>query len=255
MLRPQPSFSTPPSAGLRLLAARLTERCSRPVISFLGSPSGSASYTLILFIMGASKSMPSLESMSHFHPIPPRRADGFVSRLRRRAQRGMTLAETMIATMVFCMGILGVYAMMIKSYELVTLARHRDNSRAMLLSFADQFLRLQTTDLISGSIVTRDMFVTTASPTGVGLDWTDTAGNQVVGTTSGLPVVLGDATSSQVPATITRAVTNIDSTTGNAAAGVTATAAGWMLQATFTITYNIKGRPQTQSVIVARSVK
>ena len=193
--------------------------------------------------------------MTHRNLTAPHRFDGPCTRLRRHARRGFTLVETMIATLVFAMGILGVYAMMIKSYELVTLSRHRDNSRALLLSFADQFLRLQTTDMISGSVVTRDLFATTTTPTGVGLSWTDTAGNTVPGTTSGLPVVLGDSSSSMVPATITRSVTNIDSVSGDAVSGVTATAAGWMLQATFTITYNIKGRPQTQSVIVARSVR
>jgi prepilin-type N-terminal cleavage/methylation domain-containing protein len=171
-------------------------------------------------------------------------------------RRGFTLVETMIATLVFAMGILGVYAMMIKSYELVALARHRDNSRAVLMSFADQFLRLQTTDMVPGSgIVTRGLFATTATPTGVGLNWTDTTGTRVVGTAAGLTVALGDSGSSEVPATVTRSVTNLNVPSGDAVSGVTATAAGWMLQATFTIDYTIKGRPQTQSLTVARSVR
>ena len=179
------------------------------------------------------------------------------SKLQRRAQRGFTLVETMIATMVFTMGILGVYGMMLKSYELVTLSRHRDNGRALLLSFADQFLRLQTTDLIAGSVVTRTLFADTnvSGPTGTGLSWTDTAGNTVNGGSSGLPVQLGETSSSRVPAVVMRTVSNLDSATGNTVSGATATAAGWMLQATFTITYSVKGRPQTQSLTVARSVR
>ena len=63
-------------------------------------------------------------------PILPSRPAGLRARLQRRVRRGFTLVEVMIATMVFTMGILGVYAMMIKSYQLVTLSRHRDNARA-----------------------------------------------------------------------------------------------------------------------------
>ena len=203
---------------------------------------------------GTINSMPSTNYMPT-RPIAPNRPAGLCSRLRRRAQRGFTLVEVMIATMVFTMGILGVYAMMIKSYELVTLARHRDNSRALLLSFADQFLRFQTTDLISGSIVTRPLFVTNTVPDAGGLNWTDTSGHVGTVDAQGLHVLLGESTSSQVPATVTRLVTNVDSTTGAIVPGATATAAGWMMQATFTINYSIKGRPQTQSIIVARSVR
>jgi Tfp pilus assembly protein PilE len=199
--------------------------------------------------------MPSSSQLVPSHPLILQRARECGSRMRRHGRGGFTLAETMIATLIFCMGILGVYAMLLKSYELVALSRHRDNSRALLVSFADEFLRLQTTDLIATRAVTRDMFAITNAPTGVGLNWTDTTGNQVVGTAAGLPVVLGDSGSSQVPAVVTRAVTNVNSGTGGAVPTVTATAAGWLLQATFTINYQIKGRPQSQSYIVARSVR
>ena len=188
-------------------------------------------------------------------PIALKRPAGLCARLRRQAQRGFTLVEVMIATTVFTMGILGVYAMMLKSYELVTLARHRDNGRALLLSFADQFLRLQTTDQIGGAIITRNLFVANTVPDAGGLNWTDTSGHVATVDSQGLHVLLGDSSSSQVPATVTRVVSNIDSATGDQVAGATATAAGWMLQATFTISYTIKGRPQSQSIVVARSVR
>jgi prepilin-type N-terminal cleavage/methylation domain-containing protein len=179
------------------------------------------------------------------------------SRLRRRANRGMTLVETMIATLVFCMGILGVYAMMLKSYELVTLARHRDNGRAILLSFADQFLRLQTTDAgTNGAVIPRPIFIpTTTGPTGAGLSWTDTFGHVgVIDGNGNLQVLMGDSNSSQVTATVTRFVSYVDSTTGNAVTSQIATPAGWMLQGTFTISYPIRGRIQSQSITVARAV-
>jgi len=185
----------------------------------------------------------------------PRSQTTTPSRFRRRVQRGFTLVETMIATMVFTMGILGVYAMMIKSYQLVTLARHRDNARAFLVSFSDQFLRLQTTDMISGSPVLRPLFDTGGSG-GDGLTWTDPAGNVYGGGVhpANLQVPLGDAQSSRVMATITRQVTYLD-TTGTPAGGNVVTAAGWILQGTFTITYQPQGQPiQSQSIIVARTV-
>lgn len=192
--------------------------------------------------------------MSKYHPTALNRPGGFRPRMRRGASRGFTLAEVMIATMVFTMGILGVYAMMIKSYELVTLARHRDNARAFLVSFSDQFLRLQTTDMISGGSVLRPLFATNGTG-GDGLSWTDTAGNVVTGNAQAyLSVTLGEASSSQVPARVTRQVQYID-TSGAVVGSQLTTAAGWVLQGTFTITYSIRGYPQTQSITVARSVR
>ena len=160
----------------------------------------------------------------------------------------------MIATMVFTMGILGVYAMMIKSYQLVTLARHRDNARAFLVSFSDQFLRLQTTDMISGVAVLRPLFDTSGTG-GDGLTWTDPAGNTINGNhQANLQVILGDSNSSQVTATVTRQVTFLDST-GTPAVGNVVVAAGWILQGTFTIQYQPQGQNlQTQSITVARTV-
>ena len=200
--------------------------------------------------------------MPKSHPLAPPDAAGLRSRLRRHVQRGFTLAEVMMATVVFTMGILGVYAMMLKSYELVTLSRHRDNARAVLLSFADQFLRLHTAD--SGTI--RSLFVPTPA-TGLGLTWTDTAGNVVNGDTQ-LPfpapyieVILGTSVDNtqgnQVKAQVTRTVTLLDSTTGDPIPGTFASyaGAGYMVQATFTITYPINGRIQSQSIVVARSVR
>jgi Tfp pilus assembly protein PilV len=160
----------------------------------------------------------------------------------------------MIATLVFTMGILGVYAMMIKSYELVTLSRHRDNARAFLMSFSDQFLRLQTTDLIAGVTVLRPLFATNGTG-GDGLTWTNPAGVQVNGSTLPyLTVTLGDSGSSQIPAQVSRQVTYLDST-GTPTTTQTTTAAGWLLQGTFTIQYAVNGRTQTQSITVCRSVR
>jgi prepilin-type N-terminal cleavage/methylation domain-containing protein len=191
--------------------------------------------------------------MTNLFPAP-NRAAGIRAGIRRRTRRGFTLVESMIATLVFTMGILGVYAMMIKSYELVTLSRHRDNARAFLMSFSDQFLRLQTTDLIAGVTVLRPLFATNGTG-GDGLTWTNPAGVQVNGSTLPyLTVTLGDSGSSQIPAQVSRQVTYLDST-GTPTTTQTTTAAGWLLQATFTIQYAVNGRTQTQSITVCRSVR
>jgi prepilin-type N-terminal cleavage/methylation domain-containing protein len=187
-------------------------------------------------------------------PSQPQLFPGARAGIRRRTKRAFTLVEVMIATAVFTMGILGVYAMMIKSYELVTLARHRDNARAFLQSFSDEFLRLQTTDLIGGVPVLRPLFATTGTG-GDGLTWTNPAGVQVNGSTLPyLTVTLGDSTSSQIPAQVSRQVWYLTST-GATSTTQTTTAAGWMLQATFTIQYQVNGRTQRQDLTVARSVR
>jgi prepilin-type N-terminal cleavage/methylation domain-containing protein len=191
----------------------------------------------------------------------PHRPAGLLARLHRRTQRAFTLVEVMMATLVFTMGILCVYAMMIKSYELVTLSRHRDNARAILQSFSDQFLRLQTTDANpnpSLPAITRPLFSTTGTP-GDGLIWTDSNGTQYGADTpsrrAGPMIPLGDPNhdTSMVMAHLTRTVSYLDSA-GNPVTTNTQGAAGWLLQGTFTIEYPINGRMQTQSITVTRRV-
>lgn len=184
-------------------------------------------------------------------PTASHRPSGLRARFRRRAQRAFTLAEVMMATVVFTMGILGVYAMMIKSYELVTLSRHRDNARALLISYSDQFLRLSTTE---DDLSLRALFSTTGTG-GDGLTWTDSRGAAYDGTgLAYMEVPLGQTESSQVLARISREVTYLDST-GTPTNAHPIIAAGWILQGTFSIQYDIAGRTQRQSLTVARSVK
>ena len=60
--------------------------------------------------------------------------------------------------------------------------------------------------------------------------------------------------SSRVLATVTRQIDYLDSNGAVTTTNV-GTAAGWLLQGTFTITYNVNGLAQTQSITVARSVR
>lgn len=219
--------------------------------------------------------MPSTNYMPT-RPLAPNRPAELCSRMHRRTQRAFTLVEVMIATMVFCMGILGVYAMMIKSYELVTMARHRDNARAYLQSFSDQFMRLQTNDKNSVPLqppITRPLFDTTAVGS-AGLTWIDSAGVTHVPcfdsdptalnylhpnpAASSLRMLLGDTATganvgNTVVAHVSREVTYLDDH-GLPTNTYPAAAAGFMIQGKFTITYSISGRIQTQVLTVARAV-
>jgi Tfp pilus assembly protein PilE len=194
-------------------------------------------------------------------PMPDRRSmpstasRGLVGRLRFHSRRGMTLAEAMMATFVFTLGMLGVYMMLVKSYQLVNLARHRDNARAVLLTYADQFLRLQTTDS-NGNLIF--FFQNASAPTSFGLSWTDSNNNTVSNTTNtadttGLPITLGDTGSTAIPANVFRTCLPINMATGTTQSAPTLAAAGYMLQGTFSITYNVNGRTISQSITVARS--
>lgn len=180
---------------------------------------------------------------------------GYASRLRLGSKRAMTLAEAMMATFVFTLGMLGVYMMLVKSYQMVNLARHRDNARAVLLTYADQFLRLQTTDS-NGNLIF--FFQNASAPTSFGLSWTDSYNNTVSNTTNtadtaGLPITLGDSNSTAIPARVFRTVLPINMSTGTTQSSPPLTAAGYMLQGTFTVTYTVNARVISQSITVARS--
>jgi prepilin-type N-terminal cleavage/methylation domain-containing protein len=177
--------------------------------------------------------------------------------------RGFTLLEVLVAMSVFTVVTIGIYTTLIQSYQLVGSARLRDNARAVLESFGDQFLRLETTDLVQpGNVVTiRPFFQIYTVPTGVGLSWTDQAGNTTTGTAQGLPVTLVGAGGNTVIAMVTETVRDLDDTfpptssTGSLRSGTVYTAAGRMLTAQFTITYTLGNRVRTQTLTVARSAQ
>ena len=92
-------------------------------------------------------------------------------RPRRRRVAGFTLLEAMLSTTIFTMVTLGVYTILIKSYQMIALSRCRDEARAVLRTYADQFLRLQTTERVSGATYNRWLFNPTNGPSGRGLRW------------------------------------------------------------------------------------
>jgi prepilin-type N-terminal cleavage/methylation domain-containing protein len=190
-----------------------------------------------------------------------------VARMRKAGRRGFTLAEVMMAVTMFTWLSLGVFMMLSKAYELSKITRCMDDGRAALATFGDQFLRLQTTDTEpstqpDGTIVngtwTRWLFKPSGTGTdGTGLNWgsmSDTHGSVAAPSVSSLNVNIGGA-SLNVPAQITRQVQYVDPTTGaTTTSKLVATSGGYMLQATFTITYTISGRLHTQKLVVMRYV-
>lgn len=183
---------------------------------------------------------------------------------------GFTLIEVMVAMGVFVMVTLGIYQMLFQSYEMVRSVRYRDAARAVLESFGDQFLRLQTTDLQGGIVVIRPLFQLRVASDMTGLKWNDPANNyaEVDGTTSGLTVTLSSLSgstlinASPISATVTEAVTDLDdrfpfdpSYSGKPRTTTLYSAAGRMLQGTFTISYTLGNRVHTQTLTVARSVR
>ncbi|HWA09287.1 MAG TPA: prepilin-type N-terminal cleavage/methylation domain-containing protein [Opitutaceae bacterium] len=175
---------------------------------------------------------------------------------RARRGRGFTLAEVMMSVTIFAMLSLGVYQMLIKSYELSAITRYRDDARAVLLTFADQFSRLQTTQTHSGTAYARYLFQPAASPTGTGLQWGSLSDQDSLTALTSVPslsVTIGNSAGGNgIPAAITRTVVPLNSD-GTTAGSVTYTAAGYMLLGTFTATYSVFGHTYVQSVSVLRA--
>jgi hypothetical protein len=164
--------------------------------------------------------------------------------------------------MVFMVVILGVYSAITKAYQISQLTRYNDQARAVLLSYIDQFQRLETAD----NNLVRPFF-TPALPTGSGMDnlnrLNDSAANAaaVVTATSGayIEVTLGEGVS-PITARVTRSVYPVDVATGALLETTTSTATyykqpGYSLVGIFTITYTLpSGKTYTQRLSTSRSI-
>jgi Tfp pilus assembly protein PilV len=177
------------------------------------------------------------------------------ARPRRRRVAGFTLLEAMLSTTIFTMVTLGVYTILIKSYQMIALSRCRDEALAVLRTYADQFLRLQTTERVGGATYNRWLFNPTHGPSGRGLQWgelsdanTSTAAAEV----PNIAINLGSG-GHATPATLTRDVRYVASTDGANVNSLTIDAAGFLLSATFAISYRSSGKDYTQSVTVTRA--
>ena len=193
-------------------------------------------------------------------------------RVRRRRFAGFTLVEAMVATVVFTMSTIGIYTMLIKSYQMSALARCRDEARAVLRTYSDQFLRLETTAEVTvpanpltatpetKATYNRWLFNPTSGPSGRGMVWgalndgnTSTDGHipdPVVGDAY-LPITLGTG-SHTVPAKLTRDVSYVTASTGATSGSQQIGPAGFIIRATFAVSYSLGGKNYSQSVTVVR---
>jgi prepilin-type N-terminal cleavage/methylation domain-containing protein len=197
-----------------------------------------------------------------------------VARHSRRTG-GFTLVEVMMAAVVFVMAAVGLYDILLKAYQVSTLARYRDDARAVLRTYADQFERLGTSD--DATNYRRELFVTSAE-TGRGLRHWDATQSTVYGLSNEpsnaspfandaayLEVTLGGA-NNPILARVTRGVVAINPGPGTVATspptppgsadplGIDPNyAAGNLWLGTFTITYTVSKQLQTQRISVLRA--
>jgi hypothetical protein len=155
----------------------------------------------------------------------------------------------MVATVLLSMIILGILEVLIGSYRVAAKARYRDHARYIIKSFADQFLTQQPFDG-NGNVLT--MFTPTvdsfgnATPLGTGMTWTNSDGTPGTVSSDSLGlyfyVKLGDNSGAPITATVTRSVEYIYPLVGGQETLITQNSpAGYMLQATFSITYQFLG--------------
>ena len=215
-----------------------------------------------------------IQKTGSMHPLPhPARGYSPGSPRRFRRTGGFTLGEVMLASIVILAAGLGIYTILIRSYELVALTRYRDDARAVLQTYASQFERLQTTDH-TGSY-DRFFFRTTDFATGAGLLWDSTIpaggsnlnldslcneegtpGNNPRTPDSGLTVHIGGSLNG-IDAIVTRSVVQIAGDGTVPSTPQQLSSAGEMLMGTFTITYSVYGfngkQPVTQKISVLRA--
>ncbi len=191
----------------------------------------------------------------HQSPQPFREKPGNpIRRLRRTA--GFTLVEVMMATIVFVAAGLGIYTVLIHAYQVVALTRYHDDARAVLQTFASQFLHLQSSTLDGqGTPWSRVLFSPIGIPTGAGLLWDSTATpigpntnldslSNEPGTptspapnTSGNLIVIIGGQQNGIPAQVTRFVQQLKSDGTPSSTTLPPDSAGMLLIATFTINY------------------
>lgn len=176
-----------------------------------------------------------------------------IARSKLFEKRGMTLFEVMLAAFILVLALGAVLEVLIQSYRLTLLTRHSDNARAVLVSLTNQFSRLTPVDSAAARLPMWQATDTTSTGpygTGYGVSW-ESNGDTKVGTitdTDGLKIELGSTEGSQIPAYIFRKVQFVVPGTG-VENGATETD---IIQATFTIRFQINGDWKSQSMTIAR---
>jgi hypothetical protein len=171
---------------------------------------------------------------------------------------GWTLVEVMTATVIFTIVTICVYLMLVRSYQMAALSRCRDEARAVIRTYADQFERLQTTATASNNgSYTRWLFYPEGGQSGRGLVWGGLSDSNVFDTpltsVPNLHITLGESTH-PVAATVTRDVSYVNATTGANATTQTIQAAGYLMRGTFAVDFTINNKHYSESLTVLRAV-
>lgn len=154
-------------------------------------------------------------------------------------REGFTLVEVMVAAAVATIALLALLGTAFISYKINHKARLRDNARAVLRTYVDQFQRLAySTD----EGVIRVLFSPTTGETGRGMRWGELSDepNDPTFTDDPAKIDIGPPGSEQW-AYVTREVSYVSLTDGQPITERKNDAAGFMLKATFTITYTLAG--------------
>ncbi len=176
---------------------------------------------------------------------------------KSRRKSGFSLLEAMMSMVIFSMCSLGFFQALIKGYQLTALARVHDNARAALRGYVDQFQRLSIRVPTAGNPDPGEplaLFTVTGSPTGNGLrGWgqiSDALYNEAQPSTVYIQIGPQDT---PINAQITRQVSFLNPATGETSGTDGLLAAGYLLQATFTITYTTQGRTYSKSITTMRA--
>jgi Tfp pilus assembly protein PilV len=169
----------------------------------------------------------------------------------------------MVATVLLSLIAVSLLSVLVNAYRVGAKARYRDHARYVIKSFAEQFMTQVTTDSSQNGAIytlfqpTVNTVTGAAMAKGTGMTWTNSDGSP--GILSGDPqqsymtVMLADSTGNAIPAQLTRQVAYLYTSTGVTTLVNQNSAAGTLLQGTFSITYSYLGVPQTDTIIAIRA--
>jgi Tfp pilus assembly protein PilV len=170
---------------------------------------------------------------------------------RVRREKGFTLVEVLVATVLLTMVILGILSVLIGSYRVAAKARYRDHARYVIKSIADQFLTGQPYDSSGNAYPVYTPTVDGSGNSvalGTGMTWTNTDGTtgSLASDNSSMTVLLGDNSGAPITAQVTRTVTyltaDLSASYGQQTLINQNAPPGYILQGTFTINYNFLGQ-------------
>ena len=164
---------------------------------------------------------------------------------------GLTLVEVMVSAVVMAGVLLAVLGSVIQAYRMNEDARRQDQVRAILQSFADDFMCAKIRDA-SKAIV--PFFQVTMTPTGTGLSWTDGSGATSVGTVAGLEFALDGKSAPKVQITRWVREVNEGKTSGTPDfSSADQSAVGREIVGQFSATYQVNHRTHVITLSMIRS--